>query len=67
MVDIWVIYHRKKNLFKIGNNFRLSLGFYEGGYIYPNPVTWLDRATIAIIGGVVLANKNRLMHKVEID
>lgn len=43
------------------------LGFYEGGYIYPNPITWLDRATIAIIGGIVLAKKNRLMHKVEID
>jgi len=43
------------------------LGFYEGGYIYPNAATWLDRATIAIIGGIVLANKNRLMHKVEID
>lgn len=43
------------------------LGFYEGGYIYPNPITWLDRATIGIIGGIVLSNKNRLMHKVEID
>lgn len=43
------------------------LGFYEGGYIYPNPITWLDRATISIIGGIVLANKNRLMHKVEFD
>lgn len=43
------------------------LGFYEGGYIYPNPITWLDRATIAIIGGIVLSYRNRLMHKVEID
>lgn len=43
------------------------LGFYEGGLIYPNPITWCDRATIAIIGGIVLSNKNRLMLKVEID
>lgn len=43
------------------------LGFYEGGLIYPNPITWMDRATIAIIGGIVLQYKNRLMHKVEID
>lgn len=30
------------------------LGFYEGGLIYPNPVTWLDRALVAMIGGLVL-------------
>lgn len=34
------------------------LGFYEGGLIYPNPVTWLDRALVAIIGGIVLAHNN---------
>lgn len=43
------------------------LGFYEGGLIYPNPITWLDRACLAIVGGIVLSHKNRLMHKVEID
>lgn len=32
------------------------LGFYEGGLIYPNPITWMDRAVVAIIGGIVLAN-----------
>lgn len=30
------------------------LGFYEGGLIYPNPVTWLDRALVALIGSLVL-------------
>ncbi|XP_017768841.1 PREDICTED: abhydrolase domain-containing protein 2 [Nicrophorus vespilloides] len=29
------------------------LGFYEGGLIYPNPVTWLDRALVALIGSLV--------------
>ncbi|XP_031327658.1 abhydrolase domain-containing protein 2 isoform X3 [Photinus pyralis] len=29
------------------------LGFYEGGLIYPNPVTWLDRALVALMGGLV--------------
>lgn len=43
------------------------LGFYEGGLIYPNPLTWLDRATISIIGGIVLSYRNSLHHKVEID
>lgn len=30
------------------------LGFYEGGMVYPNPVTWLDRALVALIGSLVL-------------
>jgi hypothetical protein len=32
------------------------LGFYEGGSIYPNPVTWLDRAIVALAGGLVLSH-----------
>jgi hypothetical protein len=24
------------------------LGFYEGGLIYPNPLTWLDRTVVDI-------------------
>ncbi|XP_059220454.1 abhydrolase domain-containing protein 2 isoform X2 [Stomoxys calcitrans] len=30
------------------------LGFYEGGLIYPNPVTWLDRTLIAMVGSLVM-------------
>lgn len=30
------------------------LGFYEGGLIYPNPVTWLDRTLIAMVGALVM-------------
>ncbi|XP_063229980.1 abhydrolase domain-containing protein 2 [Bacillus rossius redtenbacheri] len=30
------------------------LGFYEGGLLYPNPVTWLDRALVALVGSLVL-------------
>lgn len=37
------------------------LGFYEGGALYPNPVTWLDRAIVAITGGLVLSH-----HKLDI-
>lgn len=29
------------------------LGFYEGGLIYPNPVTWLDRTLVALVGSLV--------------
>ncbi|KAG4071919.1 hypothetical protein HA402_006080 [Bradysia odoriphaga] len=32
------------------------LGFYEGGLICPNPVTWIDRVVVALIGGMVLHN-----------
>lgn len=30
------------------------LGFYEGGLVYPNPVTWLDRALVALVGSLAL-------------
>ncbi|XP_036328056.1 abhydrolase domain-containing protein 2 isoform X1 [Rhagoletis pomonella] len=30
------------------------LGFYEGGLIYPNPVTWLDRTVVAMVGSIVM-------------
>lgn len=36
------------------------LGFYEGGLVYPNPVTWLDRAVVSIIGGIVLSHHGSL-------
>lgn len=42
------------------------LGFYEGGMIYPNPITWLDRAVVAIIGGIVLAHHNTRHKKIDI-
>lgn len=43
------------------------LGFYEGGLIYPNPVTWLDRALVALIGGLVLAHSDGLQKKISIS
>lgn len=39
------------------------LGFYEGGLIYPNPVTWLDRAVVSLIGGIVLSNHDTFRKK----
>ena len=42
------------------------LGFYEGGLIYPNPVTWLDRAVVSIIGGIVLSTHDAL-HKKQLE
>ncbi|KAL1130594.1 hypothetical protein AAG570_011840 [Ranatra chinensis] len=26
------------------------LGFYEGGIVYPNPIAWLDRTLVALVG-----------------
>lgn len=34
------------------------LGFYEGGFIYPNPVTWLDRTLVAMVGALVFVDSN---------
>lgn len=31
------------------------LGFFEEGLVFPNPVSWLDRALVGMIGGLVLA------------
>lgn len=39
------------------------LGFYEGGLIYPNPVTWLDRAVVSLIGGIVMSHNDILVAK----
>lgn len=38
------------------------LGFYEGGLIYPNPVTWLDRALVTLMGSLVF-NHNLSLKK----
>lgn len=32
------------------------LGFYEGGFFFANPVTWLDRALVGIAGGLLMAH-----------
>ncbi|XP_066599278.1 abhydrolase domain-containing protein 2 [Prorops nasuta] len=32
------------------------LGFYEGGLLYPNPITWLDRTLVALVGSLTLVN-----------
>lgn len=36
------------------------LAFVEGGLVYPNTFTWLDRALIALIGGLALHHKSTL-------
>ncbi|CAH1114503.1 unnamed protein product [Psylliodes chrysocephalus] len=37
------------------------LGFYEGGLIYPNPVTWLDRTLVALVGCLTLTSDEMSM------
>lgn len=32
------------------------LGFYEGGLINPNPITWLDRMLVSLLGGIAFAH-----------
>ncbi|XP_076630121.1 abhydrolase domain-containing protein 2 [Colletes latitarsis] len=35
------------------------LGFYEGGLLYPNPVTWLDRTLVSLVGSLTLAHADK--------
>lgn len=42
------------------------LGFYEGGLLYANPVTWLDRALVGLVGGLLMAH-NKCSPKEHID
>lgn len=37
------------------------LGFYEGGLLYPNPVTWLDKALVALVGSLVLYDNDSIL------
>jgi len=48
----------KKNIVYLEVAHGGHLGFYEGGLIYPNPVSWLDRALVALVGCLVLKNSD---------
>ena len=37
------------------------LGFYEGGLLYPNPITWLDRTLVSLVGSLTLAQADKLL------
>lgn len=34
------------------------LGFYEGGFLYPNPISWLNKLLIGIITAISVHNQN---------
>ncbi len=40
-------------------NYLLFKGFYEGGKLNPNPLTWLDRLLIGLVGGLIYYNDER--------
>lgn len=35
------------------------LGFYEGGLLYPNPITWLDRTLVSLVGSLSMAHADK--------
>jgi abhydrolase domain-containing protein 2 len=37
------------------------LGFYEGGLIYPNPVTGLARRLLALVGSIAINYNDSIM------
>jgi abhydrolase domain-containing protein 2 len=47
---------RRKNALYIECAHGGHLGFYEGGMINPNPLTWLDRILVSLLGGLAFAH-----------
>jgi abhydrolase domain-containing protein 2 len=47
-----------KNALYIENAHGGHLGFYEGGMINPNPLTWLDRILVSLLGGLAFAHND---------
>jgi len=39
------------------------IGFYEHGLLNPNPLTWLDRILVSLLGGIAFANNDLIMKK----
>ncbi|XP_020279159.1 abhydrolase domain-containing protein 2 [Pseudomyrmex gracilis] len=37
------------------------LGFYEGGLLYPNPITWLDKTLVSLVGSLALAHADKAL------
>lgn len=35
------------------------LGFYEGGLIYPNPISWLEKSLVSMVGALVCAHMEK--------
>ncbi len=39
---------KRENFLYVEQKFGGHLGFYEGGYLIPNPTTWLDKAVVSL-------------------
>lgn len=39
------------------------LGFYEGGLLNPDPLTWLDRILVSLLGGIAFAHADMNLKK----
>lgn len=62
---MWLFCIKQRLLYSIGSHDKTMfleiahgghLGFYEGGLVYANPVTWLDRALVGLAGGLLMAH-----------
>jgi len=56
---------QKDNFLFIEQKYGGHLGFYEGGFIYPNPLTWMDRLVSQISNALVLYATDAKMLKLE--
>jgi len=56
-----------ENFLYIEQKFGGHLGFYEGGFIYSNPVTWQDRIIVKITGALVAGHSGKKDKEVEYE
>ena len=53
MVDNWFSRVIKTAPPELSGGFFVShLGFYDGGYLYPHNVTWLDKTVVGLVAGI---------------
>lgn len=56
---------QKDNFLFIEQKYGGHLGFYEGGFIYPNPLTWMDRLVSQISNALLLYATDEKMLNLE--
>lgn len=54
MVSIAYVVGTRDNFMYVEQKYGGHLGFYQGGFCYPDPLTWLDRLVVQLSDGLVI-------------
>ena len=46
--NVSLLAEKKENFLYIEQKYGGHLGFYEGGYVIPNQITWLDKSVVGL-------------------